>query len=464
VLRKSNRAIMEVTMKYAHGNTEELDFKFDVGVEEKVPFWENLLLSIQNISVMPMLLIFPGIIGRAYHLDNGMVAYLYGVCFMVCGFTTIFQSVVFLRLPVVQGPWAPTLSALIVLGHFPGSNLGVAFGSFFVASLIWCLLALPIRGVSVIGLLSRYFMDPVVAGVIITLAMIQLAGSTVPHWLGEPASPGFPILNILIGTVALSCLLLLMLQGNVGLRRGAVLISLIFGSAVFFGILPGTFHGLGNSPFFIIPQPFLFGFGVRPLFVLIFLLGLIPSGVQSIAMYELLSTWMTQKISKGRISQGVFAMALGATLAGIFGSFATVFYATNLSLLQTTKVGSRFVTLTTGILLVVLGCFAKVDLLFAMIPGVVIAAVSTLLFGVVFCHSARMIFSERLSDRKLKIVGLSLFLGFGGLFVPDATLHHLPIFLQTFIAQPVILGGGTIVVLYAWLCQEKEPVPVPREA
>jgi xanthine/uracil permease len=181
-------------------------------------------------------------------------------------------------------------------------------------------------------------------------------------------------------------------------------------------------------------------------------------------MYELLTTWTTQKVSQGRISQGVFAMALGATLASVIGSFATVFYATNLSLLQTTKVGSRFVTLMTGILLVVLGCFAKVDLLFAMIPGVVIAAVSTLLFGAVCCHSAKMIFSKPLSDREIRIVGLSLFLGFGGLFVPDGTLSHLPIFLQTIIAQPVILGGGTVVVLHAWLCRDKKPAPQLNKA
>jgi xanthine/uracil permease len=228
--------------------------------------------------------------------------------------------------------------------------------------------------------------------------------------------------------------------------------------------LPATFHAAKNIPIFIVPQPFLFGFGVRPLFVLIFLLALIPTGVQSMAMYELLSKWMGAKIAKGRIAQGVFAMALGSTFASIFGSFATVFYATNLSLLQTTKVGSRFVTLTTGIMLVVLGCFAKIDLLFAMIPGVVIAAVSTLLFGVVCCHSARMIFSEPLSDRALRIVGLSLFLGFGGMLVPDETLNHLPVFLRTLISQPVILGGGTMVILHAWLCREKEPAAAPNEA
>src|ERR1700721_1702294 len=128
---------MEAALTYKENSegAANPDFQFDVGVNEKLPLTETLVLSIQNISVMATMMIFPGILGRAFHMGNHQIAYLYGIFFMICGFTTIFQSVIFLRLPVVQGPWAPTFSALMVLGHLPGSNLGIAFGSFFIASL-----------------------------------------------------------------------------------------------------------------------------------------------------------------------------------------------------------------------------------------------------------------------------------------------------------------------------------------
>jgi xanthine/uracil permease len=250
-----------------------------------------------------------------------------------------------------------------------------------------------------------------------------------------------------------------MTRRNVIFRRGAVLISLLVGSVIFFSFQPTALHHAVAAPFFTVPRPFAFGFGIRPVFVVIFLLTLIPTGVQSIAMYELISTWIRQSLSVGRVSQGVFAMALAATLASVFGSFSTVFYATNLSLLQSTKVGSRYVTLATGILLVILGCFAKIDLLFAMIPGPIISAISTLLFGVVFAHGARLIFARDFDDRKCMVVGLALFLGLGGLFVPLEVLHDLPILLQTVISQPVILGGTAIVFLYPLLCGRRQPVP-----
>ncbi|MDQ7978834.1 solute carrier family 23 protein [Paraburkholderia sp. SARCC-3016] len=437
------------------------EFIFDVGVDEKVSLAQSFFLSVQNISVMTTMMIFPGILGRAFHMEIAQIAYLYGICFITCGLATIFQSVLLLRLPVVQGPWAPTFSALIVLGHLPGSSLGTAFGSFFAASLIWSLFALPVRGVSLIGLLSRYFLDPMVSGVIIVLAMVQIAGATVPHWIGEPASPGYPVLNIAAGALAVVVLMVLMLRRHVVARRGAVLISLLVGSAVYFAWSPAALHYDGATPLLVVPQPFAFGFGVRPVFVLIFLLTLLPTGVQSIAMYELIATWIGKPLSVGRVSQGVFAMAFASVFAAVFGSFSTVFYATNLSLLQSTRVGSRYVTFATGALLVALGCFARIDLMFALIPGPIISAISTVLFGSVFSHGARLIFSSLLDERRVMVVGFSLFLGFGGLFVSQEALRHLPTLLQTIVSQPVILGGASIVVLYRLLCR---PAASTRQA
>ena len=79
------------------------------------------------------------------------IAYLYGMTFATCGFITILQSVLLLRLPIVQGPYAGSFAALLAVGHLQSGGLGAAYGSFFVASLIWCVLTVPIRGFSVIG-------------------------------------------------------------------------------------------------------------------------------------------------------------------------------------------------------------------------------------------------------------------------------------------------------------------------
>src|SRR5206468_2900603 len=119
---------------------------FDIGIDQKLSFDQLLILGFQNIFGMTGMFVFPGILGRSFNLAPEQIAYLYGMTFVVCGVVTILQSSLLLRLPIVQGPYAGSFATLLAVGHLQGGNLGAAYGSFFVAALIWCLLSVPIRG------------------------------------------------------------------------------------------------------------------------------------------------------------------------------------------------------------------------------------------------------------------------------------------------------------------------------
>jgi len=106
---------------------------YEVGIDEKLPFDQLLVLAFQNIFGMTGMFVFPGLFGRAFQMPPEQIAYLYGMIFLVSGITTCFQSVGLLRLPIVQGPYVGSFIGLMVLGHLPGAGLDVAFGSAFVA-------------------------------------------------------------------------------------------------------------------------------------------------------------------------------------------------------------------------------------------------------------------------------------------------------------------------------------------
>ena len=61
--------------------------------------------------------VFPGLLGRSFNLPPERIAYLYGMTFAVCGVITILQSVLLLRLPIIQGPYAGNFAALLAVGH-----------------------------------------------------------------------------------------------------------------------------------------------------------------------------------------------------------------------------------------------------------------------------------------------------------------------------------------------------------
>src|SRR5512146_3203606 len=163
---------------------------FDVGINEGLSAGQLLILGLQNVFGMTGMFVFPGLLGRSFNLPADQIAYLYGMTFAVCGVITILQSVLLLRLPIVQGPYAGNFAALLAVGHLQGGGLGAAFGSFFVASLLWCALSLPLRRFSFIGLFARFLRAPLISGMVVMLTIIQIANVALPNWIGARSSPG----------------------------------------------------------------------------------------------------------------------------------------------------------------------------------------------------------------------------------------------------------------------------------
>lgn len=243
---------------------------FDVGIDDRVPVSSAIGLGVQNILGMAGLLIFPALIGTAFHLTATDTAYLYGVTFMTSGLVVILQSLLLLRLPIIQGPYAGSLAALLAVGHGPG-GLGAAFGSMTVAGAIWCVLAIPARRFGPVTYLAKFVRDPIICGVLILILATQLTSTALPNWLGAPNSPGFPWVNVLAGAVAAALVIALtLLPKGTLLRRGAVLAAVIAGTVVYALLAPTNFAAVGENLGFTVPKPFPFGFAVNGELVLVF--------------------------------------------------------------------------------------------------------------------------------------------------------------------------------------------------
>jgi xanthine/uracil permease len=173
----------------------------------------------------------------------------------------------------------------------------------------------------------------------------------------------------------------------------------------------------------------------------------------SMAMYEMVGQWGNQKMSAERMSQGIFAVAIGSVLAGIVGGFSTIVYPDNMGMLRATRVGSRYSTLAAGIILIALGACIKFDMLLVLVPQPVVSAAATLLFGVVFMHGVQMLSKVDWDDRHYVAAGLAVLVGLGGLFVSSEVLQSMPLAARLFVQQPVISGRLTLVILHSLLCQ-----------
>jgi xanthine/uracil permease len=430
---------------------------FDVGIHDSLPPGQLLILGLQNIFGMTGMFVFPGLLGRSFDLPPERIAYLYGMTFAVCGVITILQSVLLLRLPIIQGPYAGNFAALLAVGHLQGGGLGAAYGSFFVASLIWCVLTAPIQQISFIGLFARYLRAPIISGMMVILTIIQISNVALPNWIGLPASPGFPTLNIFAGLLGVVVVISVSLWGA-RMRRVAILIGLGAGTALYTLFQPISLAAVSRAPLLVTPQWFPFGFSVHANLVIIFLLVLIPPGMGSMAMYQMVADWGNEKLPAERMAQGVFGMAIGSVLAAIVGGLSTIAYPDNIGMLRATRIGSRYATLAAGVLLIGLGGFIKFDMLLVLVPQAVVSAAATLLFGIVFMHGVQMLAKVRWDDRKFMAAGLALLVGLGGLFVSPEVLQTMPLMARLIVQQPVISGGLTLVILHSLLCSIP-PIP-----
>jgi len=136
-------------------------------------------------------------------------------------------------------------------------------------------------------------------------------------------------------------------------------------------------------------------------------------------------------------------------------------------LLRSTRVASRQVTMATGIILVVMGFFNKLDYLFVVLPVPILAAAATVLFGMVFVHGVEMLAEVEWTERRLAITGFSLMLGFGSLFIDPEVFKALPLVVSLLLKQPVIVGVASLMIFSALLPGRTRavasPIPSPRQ-
>lgn len=431
----------------------------EVGVNERTGFLTTIGLGFQHILGLAGLLLFPALVGKSFGLPPHQVAYLYGITFITSGVVVILQAVGLLRLPVVQAPFAGIFAALLVLGHQVG--LGTAFGSLLIASLIWTVLAVPLKRWSVVARLSQRIGHPIVSGVILLIISAQLATIVLPSYFGTPHSTSaFPWINLLCSVVALALVVTGIRSRNKIVRRGAVLWGVIGGAVLYTLLAPTQWGSVAHASAFEGLRWMPFGFGVNGVAVVIFFVAWFPAISESIATYGLIADWTGEPLPPHRTAQGVFGELLGSALGVLFGGLPAMAYPANVGILKVTRVASRWVTLTTGLILVVLGGFGYFDTLLVAIPEPVLSGATTVLFGLIFAGGLEVLSRVRWTQDRMVAAGLPVIAGLGLLFTPAVTTSALPGWLGLLVGQPLVVSVvlALLFVMYqGWRGDREEP-------
>lgn len=410
-----------------------------VGIDQKMSFSELLLYAVQHLLGITFLLVVPGIIGSACGLISKDIGYLVQVCFITAGLATILQSIFILKLPAVHGPTAVFMSAILTTGLAFG--LGTAYGSLFVAGVIVAMLSIPLKKIGIIGKLTKVLTAPIVFGTLMLIIGTQLSQIAIPGCFGVADTKGYPWLGFTAALITIIATIIFMLFGKFAIiKRGAMLWGIIVGT-IYYAIIGGLdFSAVASASVFSLPKIFPFGFKVNAGVVVLMLLAYFHSTSEALGMYSLIAGWDKQKVDEQRANGGIFGMTIANIIGGMFGGVPTTTYPENVGIIRVSGVGSRFATLTMGIIAVALGFFPKVGMIIAIIPSCVLSGATVVLFGMIAFSGVQHLKEVEWDDINIVVAAVPYIIALGCMFLPAGVVAMLPSAVQSVVTQPMLVG------------------------
>lgn len=416
-----------------------------VGIEERLSNPLTIMFALQHLLALTGIWVFPVIIGSSLNLTSEQTGMMVQACFFTTGIVTILQSSRLLRLPVVQGPTAAFMVAVLGSAHSVG--LGVTFGSMFVAALIFACLSIPFKKFGIIGLLNRYISPPIVFGSLLVIIGAQLASIGPSGWFSTHSGGTLGVSAITALITVMTIIICMVFGRHNVVKRGALLWGIIVGT-IFFAILTNwKLPNVSEAKLLATPQIFSFGFGVSLPVVLLMMLAFLQASAEAMGMYSLLAKWGGQTLTTQRVNRGLFTEFLGCAAGAAVGGLGTTSYPENVGIIRVSGVASRFVTLTAGVIALVLGLMPKVGLILASLPEPVLSSASSILFGIIAISGIQILSKVDWDELNLAVAAPAFIISMGCMYLPSSVLELLPNPIKGIISQPMMIGVILLIAL-----------------
>ncbi|MDE3238853.1 MAG: purine permease [Paracoccaceae bacterium] len=461
-------------------------------VDEVLPAGKLFTLGLQHVLVMYAgAIAVPYIIGGVLKLSHADVAYLVSADLFACGIVSMIQSFGLgrwfgIRLPVMMGVTFASVGPMIAIAipHPGGEGARIIFGSIMAAGVIGMLIA------PVASRLLRFF-PSVVTGTVITVIGITLMQIGIwwifgnpavtpaklidpahADWLKQVASlPGAPAMPHGVKLVAtapnpayangtnlmISALVLIVVLGFARYATGflsniAVLMGIVAGAVVATIVGTMTFTYVGSAGWFAPIVPFHFGTPVFQLVpILTMVLVILITMIESTGMFLALCDMTGSKMTQERLSAGLRADGLGTLIGGLFNTFPYTSFSQNVGLVGVTGVRSRFVTVTAGAIMLVLGLVPKMGALVASLPTAVLGGAGLVMFGMVAATGIRILGRVDFTHNRHNLFIVAISVGFGMIpMVAPGFDQWMPAALHPLLESGILMAAVSSVVLNAF--------------
>ena len=418
-------------------------------LNDRPPLIETLFAAMQHLlAIFVAIMTPPLIIASQLGFDLHTTSYMVSMALFASGVATFVQcrrfGAVGAGLLCIQGTSYSFIGPVIAAGMAGGP--AVIFGTCMAASFIEVVVGCMLR-------YARRIITPVVSGIVVTLIGMSLIKVGITACGGGAAAQADGTFGSVrhVGLAALVLILIIFFNrsSNRYLRMSSIVIGLAIGYIAAWCLGMVDFSSIQNYGGLNIPIPFRYGlsFDISSIIALalIYLITAIEA-YGDITANSLISGEPVEgeKFVK-RASGGIFADGFNSMIAGCLNSFPNSIFAQNNGMIQLTGVASRYVGYYIAGMLVLLGLFPSVGLVFSLMPEPVLGGATLLMFGTVAAAGIRIIASQSIDRKATLVIALSFAFGLSVELVPDI-LCQLPDTLRNIFSSGITTGGITAIL------------------
>ena len=414
------------------------------GLEARPPLRDTLFAALQHLLAIFVAIITPPlIIAGALNLDLETTGFLVSMSLFVSGVATFIQcrkvGPVGCGLLCVQGTSFSFIGPIISAGLAGG--LPAIFGATIIGSVVEMFVSRVLK-------YMRRIITPLVSGIVVTLIGLSLIRVGITACGGGEAAKAAGAFGSLeyVGLAALVLTLIIFFNrsNNQYLRMSSIVIGLLVGYVVSWAMGMVNFSDIQDYGNLNIPVPFRYGVSFDLSAIISLGLVYLITAIEAygdITANSLISGQPVEgeKFMK-RASGGIMADGFNSMIAGIFNSFPNSIFAQNNGMIQLTGVASRYVGYFIAGMLVLLGLFPAVGLIFSLMPEPVLGGATLLMFGTVAAAGIRIIASQDINRKATLVIAISFSFGLSVELVPEI-LSQLPETIRNIFSSGITTGG-----------------------
>jgi uric acid transporter len=173
--------------------------------------------------------------------------------------------------------------------------------------------------------------------------------------------------------------------------------------------------------------------------------------IEATGMFLALGAMTGRQIGAEDVKRGLRADSLGTIIGAIFNTFPYVSYSQNIGLVGVTGVYSRWVCVTGGVILLVLGLIPKLAFIVASVPQCVLGGAGFIMFGMVAATGIKILSTVDYAKERNSVLVVAISIGFGLIPIVSPSFFRIfPEMLKPIFGDGIILTAISAIPLNAF--------------